>query len=181
MDGQSEEVGGQGQSRPQPVFLRPWFGMLVVGIVCLIVGFAIAGNAVPPAPLAQSSHHPTAPTYSYSPRPPMTVVSTNGVYRVGDQLRPGVYRSDSNHGASGCHWTIASDMSGRQDSIKASASPVGTGFVSLMPGDVFITVQCSPWVLQPPPTGTPPGPPPPGESPPLPPSDGSPSGALSVQ
>ena len=145
MSGQPEEEPDQWARTPQPVFLRPWFRMLVVGGICLIVGFALASKQVPPAPSSAQHSSPALRSSLTKPSRPATgraaPLDGTGSYLVGHGVRPGLYRSVGNTRASGCHWSRSSPV--------AQGSPVGTAQVALLAGDYFDTSHCMPWSLQP--------------------------------
>jgi hypothetical protein len=151
MSGQPEEGSGERQRGPRPVFLRKWFQILLVGALCLIVGFALASNKVPPAPSAQPTPTPTPPRLP-GPSPATTLPDSldgTGSYLVGDHVRPGMYRSGPNSAQSGCHWSRSTPTVPRSFTHPRSDAPVGMGWVLLLSGDYFDTSDCARWVFQP--------------------------------
>lgn len=149
MSGQAEDVPPSRQRRP--VFLRPWFALLAMGLTAVITGFALMGRTVPPAPPAGLGHHgQRAPTgYAYPPTGKSSAMNGTGIYRVGMDVKPGLYRSVNNGASPRCTWARFDRATGRKVTMLESVIPVdGTLYVRLSSGDDFRSENCSPWLLQ---------------------------------
>lgn len=74
-------------------------------------------------------------TVTYTP-PPVGVFS-DGTYRVGQDVKPGEYRTDG-HGDSGqCYWERDSDLSGSLDSTIANDNIDGPTIIDVNRGEVL--------------------------------------------
>ena len=68
----------------------------------------------------------------------------DGLWRVGVDIAPGVYRVEADDG---CYWARVSDFSGSE--IISNANPVGPTVVTIDPTDVgFQSQRCGTWVIQ---------------------------------
>lgn len=63
-----------------------------------------------------------------------------GVYEVGPDIQPGVYRLDS---AAGCYWARLAGFRGGFDDIIANDTPGGSFIVSIEPSDAGFEIGCS--------------------------------------
>ncbi|MBT2547351.1 hypothetical protein J7I85_03245 [Arthrobacter sp. ISL-65] len=77
----------------------------------------------------------------------VTVLRGDGTYRVGTQIKPGLYKST---GGSFCYWARLSGFSGNLSDIKANDIVSGVAYVQILPGDVgFETSGCGAWTTVP--------------------------------
>lgn len=69
----------------------------------------------------------------------------DGTYIVGDDIKPGTYRSVDNDG---CYWERMKDLEGGFDSIIANDNVDGQGVVTIAPSDAgFASSDCNDWTL----------------------------------
>lgn len=69
----------------------------------------------------------------------------SGVYLVGEDIKPGTYRSDGGR----CYWARLSGTSGEFEHIIANDNVEGTAYVTIATSDVaFETSRCGEWTLQ---------------------------------
>ncbi|NKX54447.1 hypothetical protein [Arthrobacter mobilis] len=77
------------------------------------------------------------------PRPPRTVISRDGTYRVGSDIKPGLYKST---GGDLCYWARLSGFSGSFEDINSNHLASGSTYVRILPGDRgFETNRCGSW------------------------------------
>ena len=82
------------------------------------------------------------------PAPPAPTKTVDGVWRVGEDMRPGTYRSDGlkDHDRP-CEWTIVR-RSGGDSTGTLEAGGIGPVLVKLTTFDLgFSSAGCKPWVL----------------------------------
>lgn len=69
----------------------------------------------------------------------------SGVYRVGEDIQPGTYRSE----ADSCYWARLAGFSGSLGDIIANDNVSGTAYVTIAPSDAaFETSRCGDWTRQ---------------------------------
>lgn len=71
-------------------------------------------------------------------------IGGEGIYRVGDDMRPGTYRSVRN--GAGCYYAVNADANG--DNILTNGFVNGPALVTVAAGQFFETSGCDDWVLQ---------------------------------
>ncbi|MFC7850920.1 hypothetical protein ACFUTU_20865 [Arthrobacter sp. NPDC057388] len=77
----------------------------------------------------------------------VTVLRGDGTYRVGTQIKPGLYKST---GGSFCYWARLSGFSGSFDDIIENDIVSGVTYVQILPGDVgFESDGCGNWTTVP--------------------------------
>jgi hypothetical protein len=77
----------------------------------------------------------------------VTVLRGDGTYRVGTQIKPGLYKST---GGSFCYWARLSGFSGSLYDINANYLGSGVTYVQILPGDVgFESSGCGAWTTVP--------------------------------
>jgi hypothetical protein len=77
----------------------------------------------------------------------VTVLRGDGTYRVGTQIKPGLYKST---GGEFCYWERLSGFSGSLYEINANYLGSGRTYVQILPGDVgFMTSGCGAWTTVP--------------------------------
>ena len=67
----------------------------------------------------------------------------DGVYRVGQDMKPGTYRSEGN---TDCYWMISGDANG--SNIIENDIVTGPSLVTVSSGTFFTSNRCGDWVLQ---------------------------------
>lgn len=78
------------------------------------------------------------------PVPVKTVMSGNGTYRVGKDVKPGLYKATGN--GKGCYWSRTSGFSGSLSQIKANYFGTANTYVRIVSGDKgFTTNGCGNW------------------------------------
>lgn len=105
--------------------------------------------ATAPAPRSTATK-PTATTTapSTAAAASSTSVSGDGQYLVGQDMRPGTYRTKGPSAGSlgDCYWERDKDSSGDMNSIIANDNLAGSGIVTVSEGEVFKTTGCQDWV-----------------------------------
>ncbi|MGW6291118.1 hypothetical protein [Streptomyces sp. NPDC055058] len=97
------------------------------------------------APTVTETETVTAkPKKTKKPGPPSSF-SGEGEYLVGDDIRPGTYKTAGPDGDFGCYWERAKDASGEFESIIANNNLNGPGRVTLNKGEYFKTNRCEEW------------------------------------
>jgi hypothetical protein len=77
----------------------------------------------------------------------VTVLRGDGTYRVGTQIKPGLYKST---GGSFCYWARLRGFSGNVSDINANDIVSGVTYVQILPGDVgFESDGCGAWTTVP--------------------------------
>ncbi|MGW5202002.1 hypothetical protein [Streptomyces spiralis] len=76
---------------------------------------------------------------------PADSFSGEGEYVVGEDIKPGTYKTAGPDGGFGCYWERAKDASGEFDSIIANNNLEGPGRVTLNKGEYFKTNRCQEW------------------------------------
>jgi hypothetical protein len=89
----------------------------------------------------------TAPPAAPAPAAPADGTIGEGVWRVGEDVDPGTYRTTGpdSSGLDLCYWSRSSDSSGDFDSIIANSILNGPGVVTIESGEVFTSNGCQPW------------------------------------
>lgn len=78
----------------------------------------------------------------------VTVLRGDGTYRVGVNIRPGLYKATGT--GSGCYWERLSGFSGKLSQIKANNYGSARTYVQIVPGDVgFSSDGCGSWTTVP--------------------------------
>lgn len=78
------------------------------------------------------------------PVPVRTVISRDGTYRVGTQIKPGLYKATG--AGRGCYWERTSGFSGGLDDINANYFGTANTYVRILASDVgFKTDECGTW------------------------------------
>ncbi len=82
------------------------------------------------------------------PMPPRTVISRDGIYRVGSSLKPGLYKATGT--GDGCYWETVSGFSGDFDEINANYFGSARTYVQITSSDLgFYTSGCGKWTTAP--------------------------------
>ncbi|KKD09954.1 hypothetical protein TN53_00185 [Streptomyces sp. WM6386] len=87
----------------------------------------------------------TAKPKKTEPAGPATSFSGEGEYLVGEDIKPGTYKTAGPEGQFGCYWERAKDASGEFGSIIANNNLKGPGRVTLNSGEYFKTNRCQEW------------------------------------
>lgn len=78
----------------------------------------------------------------------VTVLAGDGTYRVGTQIKPGLYKATGT--GSGCYWERLSGFSGSLSQINANYFGTARTYVQILTGDVgFSTDGCGSWTTVP--------------------------------
>jgi len=78
----------------------------------------------------------------------VTVLSGDGTYRVGTQIKPGLYKATGT--GSGCYWERLSGFTGQLSQINANYYGSARTYVQILPGDVgFSSDGCDSWTTAP--------------------------------
>ncbi|MDQ1059789.1 hypothetical protein QFZ23_003690 [Arthrobacter globiformis] len=99
---------------------------------------------------ASKTHYDTRAAGSPAVKLPtwaVTVLRGDGTYRVGTQIKPGLYKST---GGSFCYWARLRGFSGNVSDINANDIVSGVTYVQILPGDVgFESDGCGAWTTVP--------------------------------
>ncbi|MFE0490127.1 hypothetical protein [Streptomyces griseoaurantiacus] len=105
----------------------------------IFLGFSIAAESVPPAPM------PGGQAGLQEPTP--TTIPGEGMWRVGTgsdaDVRPGLYQSS--HNILDCSWRRSRDASGEHRAIISGDVSRGTAYAQLQSGEFFDTAHCATW------------------------------------
>ncbi|GGQ97104.1 hypothetical protein [Streptomyces aurantiogriseus] len=97
------------------------------------------------APAPTVTETVTAQPKKAEPVGPATTFSGEGEYLVGEDIKPGTYKTAGPEGEFGCYWERAKDASGEFGSIIANNNLEGPGRVTLNKGEYFKTNRCQEW------------------------------------
>lgn len=97
------------------------------------------------APAPTVTETVTAQPKKAAPAGPATIFSGEGEYLVGEDIKPGTYRTAGPDDEFGCYWERAKDASGEFGSIIANNNLEGPGRVTLNKGEYFKTNRCKEW------------------------------------
>lgn len=79
---------------------------------------------------------------------PVTVLRGDGTYRVGTQIKPGLYKATGT--GSGCYWEAVSGFSGSLSQVNANYFGTARTYAQILPGDVgFRSDGCGSWTTAP--------------------------------
>ncbi|WP_455360488.1 hypothetical protein [Streptomyces sp. SYSU K21746] len=167
--------GGWGSVPPppakSPLRRKAWLTHGAVGLVALVIGAASAGGGggaddsagagVKPGPTvtvtakAGAAPAPTVTktvTRTEAAKPakteeagPAASFAGDGQYLVGEDIKPGTYKTAGADGSFGCYWARLKDASGEFDAIIANNNLKGPGRVTLRKGEYFETNRCQEW------------------------------------
>jgi len=118
----------------------------IAGVAIVLAG---CGGSSQTAVTLTSTLHITKTVTVTAPPPtsvPKTTMETDGTYRVGTDIVPGIYRSAgaSPEGASDCYWARLSSLN--ETHIIDSNISTGPQVVTIQPSDrAFLTHSCLPW------------------------------------
>ncbi|MBG0813323.1 hypothetical protein HS045_03695 [Planomonospora sp. ID82291] len=86
-----------------------------------------------------------------SPEPeetgPATGMGGDGQYLVGEDIKPGTYKTAGAAEDSGCYWARLKNASGELSGIIANDNITGPARVTLKKGEYFETNRCQEWKL----------------------------------
>jgi hypothetical protein len=105
-----------------------------------------AAKGAAPAP-TKTAARPTTPTTKPAGTTAASAakVSGDGEYLVGQDMKPGTYKTKGPGNSSMCYWERAKDSSGDFNSIITNDAPTGTSRVTVKKGEVFKTQGCQDW------------------------------------
>lgn len=120
------------------------------GLVCLVIGVALAGGsaapgAAAPSPGAAGARPALPPPAAAAPFSGPVDFFGPGTYLVGEDIEAGEYRTGGaapGDLVSMCHWSRNADASGEFASILASDAFEGPGRVTVSDGEYFQTSGC---------------------------------------
>lgn len=79
---------------------------------------------------------------------PVTVLRGDGTYRVGTQIKPGLYKATGT--GNGCYWERLNGFYGGLDEINSNYFGTARTYVQILPGDVgFSSAGCGSWTTVP--------------------------------
>lgn len=111
------------------------------------VGAADNGRSLSVRVVASRAYYDAKATTSAAvklPLWPVTVLRGDGTYRVGAQIKPGLYRATG--GGPDCYWERLSGFGGRLDDINANYFGSARTYVQINAGDVgFTSRRCGSW------------------------------------
>ncbi|PPB48092.1 hypothetical protein C4K88_16460 [Arthrobacter pityocampae] len=80
--------------------------------------------------------------------PPRTVISRDGTFRVGSEIKPGLYRATGT--GNSCYWETTSGFSGSFDELNSNYFGSARTYVQILPSDRgFKTSGCGTWTTVP--------------------------------
>lgn len=115
--------------------LRGYLVAVAALVVGVFAGFSIGAKSIPPPSASPSAVIPEKPT--------VLTIPGDGIFWVGTDVAPGLYRSSSN--VDRCSWTRAKDATGERKSVRAHDTSIGSTYVYLVKGDFFDTEGCNTW------------------------------------
>ncbi|MFF5308560.1 hypothetical protein [Streptomyces massasporeus] len=98
-----------------------------------------------PAPTVTETETVTAKPKKTKKPGPATSFSGEGEFVVGEDIKPGTYKTAGPEGGFGCYWERAKNSSGEFDAIIANNNLNGPGRVTLNSGEYFKTNRCQEW------------------------------------
>ncbi|MGW5846677.1 hypothetical protein ACWFQ8_01720 [Streptomyces sp. NPDC055254] len=98
-----------------------------------------------PAPTVVVTETTTAAPEPSEEEGPASRFAGSGEYLVGEDIKPGTYKTDGPAGSFSCYWERAKDSSGEFDSIITNNNLDGPGRVTLRKGEIFKTSRCQEW------------------------------------
>lgn len=127
-------------------------GLIVGASVSSLVSRTVVTSMVssPPLTITQSAPASAAET-SATPaaQPPAAKIDGfpgDGTFRVGADIQPGTYYSQSADGKLPCSWTRLGILGDPDSIIAAGGDTAGTLYAKIEPGDAaFVTRWCAPW------------------------------------
>ncbi|WP_258045019.1 hypothetical protein [Streptomyces sp. SM11] len=105
----------------------------------------VPGPEVTVTKTATVTAEPPKPSKQPKPKGPPTTVGGDGEYLVGEEMRPGTYRTGGPGDSFGCYWERARNSSGEFDAIIANGNLEGSGRVSVNKGEIFKSTGCQDW------------------------------------
>lgn len=160
-------------SYPEPPYPQPWMQpnaptrrggrwltYSLTAFVALLLGIVIGSsdeagtNAAGPRPtitvtemedaaLADTVAE-TEPEQTAEESGPLTTVPGDGQYLVGEEIKPGTYKTSGTDGFT-CYWARLKDASGEFGAIIANGNVSGQTRVALKKGEYFETKGCQDW------------------------------------
>lgn len=98
-----------------------------------------------PAPTVTETETVTAKPKKTKKPGPATSFSGEGEFLVGEDIKPGTYKTAGAEDEFGCYWERAKNASGEFDAIIANNNLNGPGRVTLNKGEYFKTNRCQEW------------------------------------
>ncbi|MEU8279240.1 hypothetical protein ACFYOK_38210 [Microbispora bryophytorum] len=76
---------------------------------------------------------------------PTTTMAGDGQYLVGEDIKPGTYKTAGTDGGFACYWARLRNATGEFSAIIANDNITGPARVTLKKGEYFETKRCQPW------------------------------------
>ncbi|WP_432923535.1 hypothetical protein ACQPZZ_26830 [Microbispora sp. CA-135349] len=76
---------------------------------------------------------------------PATTMAGDGQYLVGEDIKPGTYKTAGTDGGFACYWARLRNATGEFSAIIANDNITGPARVTLKKGEYFETKRCQPW------------------------------------
>ncbi len=146
---------------------RRWLSYGATALIALVVGVGIGASggaesksaAGPQPTVTVTSKARPAPTVTITetvtaeaeqPQEteqtgPATTISGDGQYLVGEDMKPGTYKTAGTDSSVPCYWARLKDASGELSGIIANDNITGPARVTLKKGEYFETKRCQPW------------------------------------
>lgn len=141
---------------------RRWLSYGLTAFIALVVGVGIGSSgdepnaSAPPQPTvtvteevesesakAIESEEPVSEPKEETG--PATTIPGDGQYLVGEDIKPGTYKTAGSAGSHPCYWARLQDASGELGSIIANDNIKGQTRVALKKGEYFETNRCQEW------------------------------------
>ena len=118
--------------------------LITVAIACAGPAQEEAATARPAATPEQTTAPVPTPTATPQPTPTPQVGFAPGTYRVGEDLRPGIYAGNSGTGLlDSCYWARLRGVSGELSDLIANDNAIGQFYVEVLETDAYFEVKCS--------------------------------------
>lgn len=146
---------------------RRWLSHGATALIALVVGVGIGtgggaepeGAAGPRPTVTVTAEAGPAPTVTVTetvaaqaeqPREteqagPATTISGDGQYLVGEDIKPGTYKTAGTDSDFACYWARLKNATGELSGIIANDNITGPARVTLKKGEYFETKRCKPW------------------------------------
>ncbi|GGO19474.1 hypothetical protein GCM10010116_39130 [Microbispora rosea subsp. aerata] len=85
------------------------------------------------------------PTQETEEAGPATTIAGDGQYLVGEDIKPGTYKTMGTDGGFACYWARLRNATGEFSAIIANDNITGPARVTLKKGEYFETKRCQPW------------------------------------
>jgi hypothetical protein len=145
---------------------RRWLSYGATALIALVFGIVIGAggsgagtkSAAGPGPTVtvteEAEPAPTVtetvtaeaePTQEAEETGPATTMSGDGQYLVGEDIKPGTYKTAGTDGGFACYWARLRNATGEFSAIIANDNITGPARVTVKQGEYFETKRCQPW------------------------------------